>query len=80
MQLAESPTQHHKAKHKKVGLELNNWHGVLFLEDIVMEGCFPDRHKELQMVVWTLLIAHVHGQLLESPSLIARFFDFYDGS
>lgn len=49
------PTQHHKAKHEKVGLELNHWHGALFSEDIFMGGYLPERHKEPQNVVWTLL-------------------------
>lgn len=32
------PAQHHKAKHRKRGLQLHNQHGTLVLEEVLMGG------------------------------------------
>ena len=71
----ESQSQHHKAKHRKVGLQLHDWPGALFPEDGLMGGHFPDRRKELQKVVG-LCYSPCTRVLLESPRLLSQFFTF----
>lgn len=75
-QCAESqPSTHHKATHRKVGLQLHNQLGALFSEDGLMGGHFPDRHKELQKVVG-LSYSPCTRVFLESPRLLSQFFTF----
>ena len=71
----ESQSQHHKAKHRKVGLQLHDWPGALFPEDGSTGGHFPDRCKELQKAVG-LCYSPCTRVLLESPRLLSQFFPF----
>lgn len=75
------PAQHHKAKHRKRGLQLPNQHGTLVLEEVLMAGgdIFQMDVRNFRRSLDSL-IAHVLGQILESPRLIPHFFTFYDGS
>ena len=71
----EFQCQHHKAKHRKVSLQLHDWPRALFPEDGLMRGHFPDRRKELQKVAG-LSYSPCTRVLLESPHLLSQFFTF----
>lgn len=70
----ESQCQHHKAKHRKVGLQLHDQPRALFPEDGLMGGHFPDRRKEQKVV--GLSYSPCTWVLLESPHLLSQFFTF----
>lgn len=49
------PARHPEAKYRKVCLQLNNQQAAPFPEDVLVGEYFPDRHREIQKVVWALL-------------------------